>query len=354
MIKVKKITTGTLLSKVLTAIFNNPVAWKLFPGVVNKINDKLEGVALDRFAEKTSEEKEEFDVAYCVDATGLYTFKKSGIKARKTVYISFEILEILKGSTFENLTRIKQLEKDIIKTEVDLVMIQDVYRRKFLERTLGYELKKVSYLPNSVMLEGSSSVKGRYFRDMFGLDANQNLVLSAGMISESVCSMEIAGVMGSWETDLPVKMIFHERMLIPENRNYYQRVEHAGKGKVLLSLNPLPYEELSKVFTSADIGLAIYSKEHGDNFGIIGSASGKLFQYIKYGLPVIVSDLAGLRELVEDHQMGIVVNSPSGIPAAIEGIMKDYDRFSNNARKAFEDDLNMDLFLGQVYSAVYN
>jgi glycosyltransferase involved in cell wall biosynthesis len=149
-----------------------------------------------------------------------------------------------------------------------------------------------------------------------------------------------------------VKCVFHERLEIPEDRGYHEKVKEAGNGNVLLSLKPVPYDELDKVFASADIGLAIYNKSYGENFSTIGSASGKLFQYIKHGVPVIVSNLPGLADLVEEYEMGIAVGSPSEIPRAIEKILEDRPRFSRNARKAFEENLNMDIHLDRVYQSL--
>jgi glycosyltransferase involved in cell wall biosynthesis len=317
------------------------------------MNDFLLGKSLNRFGEIAGRESEIFDTAFCVDATGLYAFKKSGIRAGKLVNLSFEILEINSDNCGESLKKIKYVETRMLQNEVKHVIIQDKYRKQFLERTIGKELHCL-YLPNSIRKDGQILAKGKYFHELFGLDDNVRIILSAGMIGESVSSLDIAKAIGEWETSLPVKVVFHERLPIDKTSTYLDKILSEGKGRVLLSLNPLSFDHLYKIFSSVDLGLAIYNKELGDNFGIIGSASGKLFQYIKHGLPVIASDLPGLNSLIKDHDMGVVVESPNDIPLAIEKVMADYPYYSANARKAFVEELNMDLFLEGVYKEIYN
>ncbi|HLO79808.1 MAG TPA: hypothetical protein VK166_02550 [Chitinophagaceae bacterium] len=353
-VQIRRVNTVGRPQETYYKLFFNKLTWRLFPQLLRNMEDELVSTAIDRFARVIGEDQELYDTVYCVDATGLYAFKKSGVKAKKLVNISLEILDTAYGKPTKYLKKIKQVERDLMIKQVDHVVIQDEHRRQFLERTLGYSLAHYSYLPNSVKKDDRTCAKGKYFHELFGFENDQKILLSAGMISESVCSLDVSRALGSWTTKLPVKVVFHERIEITENAAYYERVKAMGKGKVFLSLKPLPYQELYKIFSSADIGLAIYSKNHGDNFGIIGSASGKLFQYIKFGMPVIASDLPGLKEIVEAYRLGVVVDSPEQIPSAVELIMGNYEQFSNNARTAFEENLNMDLFLETVYEGIYN
>jgi glycosyltransferase involved in cell wall biosynthesis len=336
------------------SVMNSRLFWKLFPVAVRRWNNSMFLRSINRFGQQIGYDNERYDVAYCVDATGLYSFKKSGIRAEKIINISLEILDTADWKRSEEMREIKKVERELLKHSVDRVIIQDTNRGEVLERTLGFSFSRFLFLPNSARRSKEQFVSGKYFHLLFNFDERQKILLSAGMVSESVCSLEIAKAMGIWNSDQPVKTVFHERMEIPENRGYYEKVRAAGKGKVFLSLKPVPFQEVHKIFSSADIGLAIYSKKHGDNFGVIGSASGKLFQYIKYGVPVIASDLPGLRELVLENDLGIVVDTPEEVPQAVEKILAERERYSNNARKAFEEKLNLDIYLEEVYQSIYN
>lgn len=350
--RILNIDTATSGSRLLIGLANSKIISRIFPGLSNKINQQVYAKRLEKFSEEVGFIEREFDVAVSVDATGLYAFSQSGLKAKKHVYLSFEILEV-QGAAYGFDHRVKENEKRALRNDIDLVLVQDKYRKAFLERTLGFELDRYVFLPNSVPRSVKPVLtKGNYFHDLFGLDRGEKIVLSAGMISESVCSLDIAKAIASSKVGLAVKTVFHERIYIQGNAAYYRRVAEAGGGRVLLSLKPVPYSEIDSIFSSADIGLAIYSAAAGDNFGLIGSASGKLFQYIKYGLPVIASDLPGLKELVEGNQLGVVVQSADEVPEAIDRILSNYSYYSSNARKAFEDKLNMDLYLQDVFNRI--
>jgi glycosyltransferase involved in cell wall biosynthesis len=345
---------GSVVDDVLDFLVNNRIMWRFFPGVTTRVDEKLLSRSLARFSAALSQDLEIYDVAYCVDATGLYSLSKSGMRAGRIVNISLEILDKQQSDLKNIRKQIKQAESEMLRERVDRVVIQDHYRADALQRSLGFQLQNFSFLPNSVRLNQTATKRSNYFHKLFNFDIDQKIVLSAGMIADAVCSLNLSAAIGKWNTSLPVKTVFHERMEIPENKGYYEKVRLAGSGKVFLSLKPVPFSDLHKIFSSADIGLAIYSKTHGDNFGIIGSASGKLFQYIKYGVPVIASDLPGLRELVLENELGIVVKSPDEVPAAIESILSNWERFSDNARKAFEERLNMNIYLEKVYQTIYN
>ena len=76
--------------------------------------------------------------------------------------------------------------------------------------------------------------------------------------------------------------------------------------------------------------MALY---HGTipNVRYVGKGSGKLNRYLRAGKPVIVDRNANL-EFVADYEAGVVVDDPSGIPAAIETIRASYDQYAANAR----------------------
>jgi glycosyltransferase involved in cell wall biosynthesis len=352
LVRVVKLDPDGFFNRSISRIVNNAVAWKFFPGWVKKVNDGLLGKALDRFAALAATNASKYDTAYCVDATGLYVFKKSGIRAEKVINISLEVLDLEHGEHGPTIQKVKQLEKEMLTEEVKQVIIQDQYRADVLTRTVGTPIDKFIFLPNSVEKGDGKQVKLGFFHEKFNLPRETKIVLSAGMIGEAVSSLEIGRAVGNWKPRYPVKIVFHERLAGNTSTPYLDNIRRAGKGHLLLSLQPLPYDQLGKLFSSADIGLAIYNEGYGDNFGVIGSASGKLFQYIKHGLPVIVSDLPGLGELVRDYDMGLVVKSTDEIPTAIEKIFADYKRYSDNASKAFHEDLNMDVLLEKAYAGI--
>jgi len=336
-------------SGIAEVLSDAPILRQVFHGRLTRAAEEKKLKAIRNFGEALGRtlRDEQYDVAFAVDATGLYALDHSRIRAEVFAYLS---LEILAGNQRD---RLKVTERHWMKEKLQWVIIQDEGRRKALEQSLGMSIPDHLFLPNSVTKSRGLPVESRYFHRLFGLDPDTRIILSAGMISDAVCSFDVARAIGSWRPAQRVKCVFHERMEIPEDRGYHQKLRAAGGENLLLSLKPVPYAEVDKVFASADIGLAIYNRKYGDNFSTIGAASGKLFRYMQFGVPVIVSDLTGLRELVEEHQIGLAVSSPAKIPAAAEKILQDHERYSRNARAAFEEKWNMDIHLDKLYQNIF-
>jgi len=71
----------------------------------------------------------------------------------------------------------------------------------------------------------------------------------------------------------------------------------------------------------------------------MGFSSGKLSAYLYRGLPIIVNDITGPRNLIEAYRCGICVQDMNDIASAIKEIINNYDFYSMNAIKCFDEEL---------------
>lgn len=300
---------------------------------------------------KKSQEKN-YEATFCVDTIGLFAHRKSKMQSEKTINLSLELLYDLESDKEWLNKLIKKNERFYLKHKVAFTLIQDSYRWAIYKRINKVEEDNFLVLPNSTRKNSESELiqKSDFFYKRFNLDSETVIVLSAGMICDEVCSHEIAQVVGNYNFKTKTKIIFHNRIKNDVIRQLYiEEVRLVGKDNVCLSLDPVLFSELHTVFNSAQIGLVIYNTENEDeNFSAIGAASGKLYQYLKYGLPVIVSNLPGLKEIVLENEIGLTVDSPSDIPEAIEKINSNYQWYSNNAKLAFDNKLNIDTYLDVI------
>jgi glycosyltransferase involved in cell wall biosynthesis len=132
-------------------------------------------------------------------------------------------------------------------------------------------------------------------------------------------------------------LVLHERAHRSRAEPYIKDIiEASDPSRVYLSLDPVPYDQLNLVFTSAHIGLAFYHPKDL-NYQNLAYASGKLAFYLCAGLPVIVNDLPDLAKLVTDHRCGVVVREAGEIGTAISTIFRNYDEYSANARNCFSE-----------------
>ena len=110
-----------------------------------------------------------------------------------------------------------------------------------------------------------------------------------------------------------------------------------SNNKAYFSILPVPFDQLATITSSAHVGIAFYSKKRGLNHSVIVGASGKMASYFNCGLPVIVLDLVGFKELFDAYQCGVVIKSPDECGQAITTIMNDYEKYSLNAARCYEE-----------------
>lgn len=360
-IKSKKASIRVKLIHRLVFILNKLISTNLFPlKLISYIKNSLQKlepyINIVNFSNQIKKNKQEtFDVTFCVDTIGLFVYQKSKIKSNKIINLSLEIsYDLKKRSDWLNMI-LKKNERNYLMQKVSFTLIQDQFRWQIYKRINNVSHDRYVLLPNSIRgnLEKEKTKNSNFFYNKFNLDPETLIVLSAGMICDEVCSLEIAQTIGNYSFKNKTKIIFHNRQKNDKDTSYLESVKVAGKENLCLSLDPVLFSELHKVFNSAQIGLVIYNTNNEDeNYNAIGAASGKLYQYLKYGLPLIASNTDGLRELIVENNLGVIVESPIEIPVAIEKIISNYQWYSNNAKTAFDEKLNIDIFLNKIYDLV--
>jgi glycosyltransferase involved in cell wall biosynthesis len=215
-----------------------------------------------------------------------------------------------------------------------MIIVQDAERAALLHeenKTTGVPTK---FIPNSAM--GPSNWKeGNFLHKLLDIDQKARIVLYAGMIGDEARSLELAASARMLPSDYI--LVFHERKKRSESDPYLERIKSAAANKARLSLSPLPLEKIDRVFASARMGIVLYSEQHGENFSCVSFASGKLSYFLRNGVPVMVSNLPGLRRIIERYKCGIIIDDLSEIESVIEIIDADYEQYSRNAVKCFDD-----------------
>jgi len=228
---------------------------------------------------------------------------------------------------------LKNLEKTCNRRAM-FTIIQDWERANALIAENNISSSSIVVVPNGPL--GPPCVaKSDYFQRKFGLSPSCRIVLHIGMISPSVLSLELAQVAGGWSDDWV--MVYHEREKRSNCDPYIKQIREVGQGRVLLSLDPVPYDELDNVVCSAHIGVVFYQKALGPNFALMAGASGKLGHYLRCGLPVICLNLPGFGEMIHKYQCGVCVNSIEQVTEAIHTICQNYDCFRSNAIRCYEE-----------------
>ncbi len=99
--------------------------------------------------------------------------------------------------------------------------------------------------------------------------------------------------------------------------------EETGVANRFVILPPVSYDDIFCYTGGADIGHAVYSPVN-DNNRFSTTASNKLMEYMAAGLPLLVSDRPGLRELMATHKCGLTTDdsSPQDIAMTINKLLE--------------------------------
>jgi glycosyltransferase involved in cell wall biosynthesis len=292
-------------------------------------------------------EKHHYVCLIGVDTEGLISATAVGLL--KNIPVLYWSLEITFLNDFNDWTRrmLKRLER-VCHRKALLTIIQDQERAQSLMAENGVN-SKIAVVPNGP-LGPRPQLSSNHFQRKFDLPSSQRIILQAGMIGPEALSLELASVVSAWPSTWT--LILHERAKRDPSHPYLKKVQKAGGDRVLLSLEPVPYDELDFLISSGHIGIIVYDKKLGPNYSLMTTASGKLGHYLRCGLPVVCIDLPGLREIMSKYQCGLVVEDLQDVGQAIETIFRHYDFYEANAVKCYEEVYEFRVHFRQVLQVI--
>lgn len=283
-----------------------------------------------------------------VDRDGLFTATVAGVVKRRPVLCwSLEIRFADEAADCVQ-RKLKGLERVCLQ-RVERALIQDRKRADAFLLENGMPSSRIMIVPNGPLGQPGIISSG-YLQKVLSLDDPSSLiVLHLGMISPAFLSLELSKNAANWPKDW--LLVFHERQKRERGNPYLESVLEAGRGHAALSLDPVPYNELDKVVSSAKVGVVLYQKELGRNFSLAGS-SGKLGQYFRCGVPVVCLDLPGIAEVVDKYGCGICVKEVYEMEAAIQSILKNYGTYSTSARTCYREAYEFGVHFNKVLVAI--
>ena len=261
---------------------------------------------------------------------------------RQFLYLS---LELSSPQSYQRFAKaIPWLENKALQRAIAII-IQDQDRLRSLSQYHLALPARRFFLPNSPGLSASSpsvSPSENYLRKRLKIDPQKfpYIALHAGMIDDKVYSQELA--QGFAAACCNFALVLHERRKRELTDPYLQHLRTLNSTNLFLSLNPVPFDQAEKVFSSATVGLAFY-RPIDDNHAQMGLASGKLAFYLRHGIPVLMNSLASLVALNEKYNFGVSIQDltrSEDFRVALDTIMAQYSVFSQNARRCFREEFN--------------
>jgi len=289
-----------------------------------------------------------YDCFIGIDTDGLVIATLVGaIRRVPIIYWSLE-LRFLKDfrTSFERAW--KKLER-VCNRRSAFTIIQDEERAAALVAENAIDRSRITIVPNGPM-GPSSRVESSFFQHKFNLPKSTRIVLHMGRLGPDMFSLELAESSRNWPPEYA--LIFHERERRSPEDPYVREVREAGAGRVLLSLDPVPYDRLDQVVRSAQIGIVLYRKDLGPNYSLIAGASGKLAHYVRCGLPLICIDLPSLKAVIDKYRCGVCISDMSQVDSALQEIWENYDFYSSNAELCYRENYEFSSHFQQVLGQI--
>ena len=265
------------------------------------------------------------------------------------IYFNLELL-LEKECKSPEKKKLKFLERDCNKKSY-ITLIADERRAKYLMDDNNIPEEKIVYVPVSALGDIYRD-KSDYLRRILNISRDKKIVLYVANIVPWSMSLEIAEAAQRWNDDKV--LVLHTWRTNLSNNPYINQIRNLTKNKkVYLSLNPVEWESLPELLSSADIGLIFYQNQ-GANFYETGSSSNKLAQYLQVGLPVITIDFPSFREVIEEYKCGKCAKNPEEIETLANEIFSNYNAYRNNAFTCYQEKYEFSKYFKIVIDKIKN
>ena len=282
----------------------------------------------------------EFDTLIAVDGIGILAASFISVFSKNKPLIIFWSLEIDSRKSPQISQRLFDYFTSKAVKVADALLIQEKSRLKVLQEKFKFKFSqtRIFFVPHSPVASKTSVVKSNFFQRKFNFSKNDIVILHAGWIHDAMCVDKIAESSKKWKKKY--KLVLHEREKRSASEPFIQNVVSISQNRVFLSLDPVLFDQIDEVFSSATIGIIAYDKRYGGGRENAHKASGKLGQYLKCGIPVVALDLPGYKEMFKKHKCGLVFNDFGQIEKCIETILDDYDNYRNESIRCFHDEFD--------------
>src|SRR5699024_5208248 len=223
---------------------------------------------------------------------------KLRLKRKKLIYDSHEVQT---SRTHYNFEKIYRIEKLLLKF-VDKVIVENDTRADYHNDLYS---KRPTPIHNYSELYNIEEVKAFPLREVYSIPEDTKIVLYQGGMQEGRGLFKLLDAFKNIENG---KLIMLGDGKERQNLLDYHR-ELKLENKVIF-IDRVPYQELRSYTKSADIGIQFLENT---NFNHYSASSNKLFEYLMAHVPVIGSDLPEIKRVIEEEQVGLIVQEANTV-----------------------------------------
>lgn len=251
-------------------------------------------------------------------------------KITKDPYI-YSVQEIFLSADIKRVVDrfIKYLERKCNKGVLYTVEFDET-RAELIQKDNRLRPEKMRIVPNTPIGEAKNK-RSRYLREKFNVLNDKKIALYTGGIADYNLTYEYIKSTETWPDKVVLVMHCWGR-----NEDIKKLKEYAKlfKSEIYFSTDILPFEKIDIIYSSADIGFALYGDQNL-NHKYAGMSSGKMFNFMKACVPFITNDTPSCKKAVEETGCGICIRDISEVSKAIRKILKNENNFRLNCQKNF-------------------
>jgi glycosyltransferase involved in cell wall biosynthesis len=214
-------------------------------------------------------------------------------------------------------------------------IVQDKIRGDILLKANEISTTNVLLFPISVS-GPTIKEKSDFIQKLFGINKDIKVVLYFGALFRSRFVREVINLSDELNEGFAVVLHGFTRKAKEQKKIVHTANKH---NNVFVSLNMLPENDIYRLISSANIGLALYRTTNA-NENHVAFSSAKLAYYTQCGIPIIAFETESFSTLMGKYRCGELINSIDEIPEKIKQISQNYDFYQKNSFLAYEEFYN--------------
>ena len=222
------------------------------------------------------------------------------------------------------------LERIYLK-KISRVFTQDDIRKKIISNLYWIKKDKIRIIYNSSIGKADKQIS-KYFHYKFNLNLNSKIFLMIGTISYEHGINDFLKIVEEYTGDLI--FVIHGWVTDEEIKKKIENHPQFKK-RLFYSDEIVSFSEKNILINSATIGFVNFSSNEINYFYGAGSA-GKLYDFMKSGIPILANNIFGMREIIEKDNIGCIYSSIDEVSNKINYILENYNLLSAAALKTFK------------------
>lgn len=206
------------------------------------------------------------------------------------------------------------------------IFSQDQTRIQYLSNDLRVNIDKFYVVFNSP-IGAPICRKEDYFRSQFGIGNDSTIILCIGSLIEEHCVPKLVASIANWPER--VVLVLHGWFADKSLRDYVKNYEALLPGRLFVSERLLPHDSKYIPYLSSDIGFVGFDSVL-NNIKMAAGSAGKLFDFLRTGVPMLGFNSPGMRDLIEGNKVGFVFDDYSQVPYVISKLIDHRERYREN------------------------